>query len=87
MVTLTFGIDICITSEGISVIKEDTIPTQFNWNKPFSSEDLNYNTIYTASVVSVVFKEKAADLVSIAVNVFKNDNKVGKPELVHKRIT
>ena len=38
-------------------------------------------------MVSVVLKEKAADQVSIVVNVFKNDNKVGKPELVHKRIT
>ena len=43
-----------ITSKGIPVSKEDIIPMQFNWNKPFSSEDLNYNTIYTASVVSVV---------------------------------
>ena len=76
-----------IRNEDIEVFKEDSIPPQFNWHKPFSSVDLG-PTFYTVSMVTATLKEEASTKkVSIAVNVFKNDNvNIDKPELIHKRL-
>ena len=47
-----------IRNEGIFVFKEDSIPPQFNWHKPFSSVDLG-PTFYTVSMVTATIKEEA----------------------------
>ena len=78
-----------IRDEEIDVFKEDSIPPQFNWHKPFRSVDLG-PTLYTVSMVVAILKEaskEAPKKISIAINVFKTDYvNINKPELIHKRL-
>ena len=69
-----------IINEGINVVKEDRIPTQLNWDKPFRQAEEATSPI-TASVVSIILKGNCQDQVSIGtmVGVFRK----GEPNPIY----